>query len=155
MTDKLTCIFSILEAFVIIVLATNLIGIKNIAYKRCMTATLIMGIISYLGYLFSPSYIINPISYVVVLTILLCTILKSKNYFECIIGSCITITFYVLIEFLNVTILSTIYNIDPSTLATNIPLRFAWFIPQITVILALTFVINKNNLNIFNRNTVA
>lgn len=149
--DRLTLLevifFSIPEAIVIINIAFSLAGIRP-HLKKNLSIGILTGIILYFLRPLANSYIANVMIYIGVL-IALFIVFKVTDIFRMTASIILAVSIYLIIEFLNVSTIQFLFDVDPVILLKNYIVRFLCFIPQISVAALVAFFIRKYKLSIF------
>lgn len=149
--DKLTIwevfLFSVPEAAVIISIAFGL-GRVRFKPKEILYISLLTGIILYFIRPLVSSYIVNVILYIGVLMILF-LVFKVMDFFKGMMSVILSVSIYLIIEYLNVTAIQFLFDIDPVILLKNYVLRFECFLPQLLIAILVSFAIRKYKLYLF------
>jgi|GEM_PF-3112148 len=149
--DKLTIwevfLFSVPEAAVIISIAFGLAGVK-FQPKKILYMSVLTGIILYFIRPLVSSYIVNVILYIGVLMILF-LVFKVMDFFKGMMSVILAVSIYLIIEYLNVTAIQFLFDIDPVILLKDYVLRFVCFLPQLLTAILISFAIRKYKLYLF------
>lgn len=149
--DRLTFLevifFSIPEAIVITSIAFGIAGIRS-HYKKNLYIGTLTGIILYFLRPLANSYIVNVMIYIGVL-IALFILFKVTDIFRLLASIILAVSIYLIIEFLNVSTIQFLFNVDPVILLKNYIIRFICFIPQISFAALISFLIRRYKLSIF------
>ncbi|HHW57397.1 MAG TPA: hypothetical protein GXX15_06990 [Clostridia bacterium] len=149
--DRLTIgeafLFSVPEAAVIISIAFGLAGVK-FQLEKILYMSLLTGIILYFIRPLVNSYILNVILYIVVLMILF-LVFKVMDFFKGMMSVILAVSIYLIIEYLNVTAIQFLFDIDPVILLKDYGVRFMCFLPQLLIAILLSFIIRKYKLYLF------
>ncbi len=149
--DKLTIwevfLFSVPEAAVIISIAFGL-GRVRFKPKEILYISLLTGIILYFIRPLVSSYIVNVILYIGVLMILF-LVFKVMDFFKGMMSVILAVSIYLIIEYLNVTAIQFLFDIDPVILLKDYVLRFVCFLPQLLTAILISFAIRKYKLYLF------
>ena len=149
--DKLTIwevfLFSVPEAAVIISIAFGLAGVK-FQPKKILYMSVLTGIILYFIRPLVSSYIVNVILYIGVLMILF-LVFKVMDFFKGMMSVILSVSIYLIIEYLNVTAIQFLFDIDPVILLKDYVLRFVCFLPQLLTAILISFAIRKYKLYLF------
>lgn len=142
-----TLIFSVPEAAAIAWLICGLTGTK-MDFKKIIALGVLMGFLSAAIRPLTGSYILNVIAYTSVLMALF-SIFRISSFSKRLTSVLIAMSVYLMIEFLNIKAIQTIFRLDPAIIIDNIVLRFLWFIPQLTAAMLVAFLITKYNCSLF------
>ncbi|ABY91807.1 MAG: Uncharacterized protein XD65_0598 [Caldanaerobacter subterraneus] len=149
--DRLTIwevfLFSVPEAAVIISIAFGLAGVK-FQPKKILYMSVLTGIILYFIRPLVSSYIVNVILYIGVLMILF-LVFKVMDFFKGMMSVILAVSIYLIIEYLNVTAIQFLFDIDPVILLKDYVLRFVCFLPQLLTAILISFAIRKYKLYLF------
>jgi len=149
--DRLTIwevfLFSVPEAAVIISIAFGLAGVK-FQPKKILYMSVLTGIILYFIRPLVSSYIVNVILYIGVLMILF-LVFKVMDFFKGMMSVILAVSIYLIIEYLNVTAIQFLFDIDPVILLKDYVLRFVCFLPQLLIAILVSFAIRKYKLYLF------
>jgi len=149
--DKLTIwevfLFSVPEAAVIISIAFGLAGVK-FQPKKILYMSVLTGIILYFIRPLVSSYIVNVILYIGVLMILF-LVFKVMDFFKGMMSIILAVSIYLIIEYLNVTAIQFLFDLEPVLLLKDYVLRFECFLPQLLTAILVSFVIRKYKLSLF------
>lgn len=138
-----TIVFSIPEAFVVVFLASCILG-KEFKWTSLVVIAIAFGAASPLIRQVTGAYILNIIVSSLVLIVLL-KLFGRYDIFEAATAALMAVSIYLAIEFLNVKSLQTLTGIDPIRLEHNPILRMLWFLPQILATTGLAFTIKYFN----------
>lgn len=148
MTIVETVIFSIPEAVAITWLASSLLGNKK--WESIIKIGVIMGITSYFLRLFTGAFILNVFFYTAVLIILF-HFFHQRRVFENTICVIMAISLYLMMEFLNLKLLETVFGLNLALLSDDLILRLLCFIPQLFLAVITALLINFFNFTVFPR----
>jgi len=135
------------EAAVIISIAFGLAGVK-FQPKKILYMSVLTGIILYFIRPLVSSYIVNVILYIGVLMILF-LVFKVMDFFKGMMSVILAVSIYLIIEYLNVTAIQFLFDIDPVILLKDYVLRFVCFLPQLLTAILISFAIRKYKLYLF------
>lgn len=110
--------------------------------------SVLTGIILYFIRPLVSSYIVNVILYIGVLMILF-LVFKVMDFFKGMMSVILAVSIYLIIEYLNVTAIQFLFDIDPVILLKDYVLRFVCFLPQLLTAILISFAIRKYKLYLF------
>ncbi|ADH60360.1 conserved hypothetical protein [Thermoanaerobacter mathranii subsp. mathranii str. A3] len=140
-------LFSVPEAAVIISIAFGLAGAEFLPMK-ILYMSLLTGFILYFIRPLISSYIVNVILYIGTLMILFLTF-KVMDFFKGMMSIILAVSIYLIIEYLNVTAIQFLLDLEPVLLLKDYVLRFECFLPQLLTAILVSFVIRKYKLSLF------
>lgn len=148
MTITETFLFSVPEAIVITWLAFSLSTAKS--RGGIFKIGIILGVASHFFRLYTGSYIVNVILYIVLLWLLF-SLYHRGHMLENLVAVVMAVSIYLTIEFLNVKALQTIFHVDLAAFSNNLMLRLRSFIPQLLVAASLSPILRYFHLGLFQR----
>jgi len=139
-------VFSIPEALGITFLAYSLSGAKASWYKVVIIGV-VVGINSALVRQVLPTYFYNALIYMLFMIILF-RVVRITRVWEATICVGFALPIYVLIEFLNISFLSSL-GIDPRRFDEVFHLKVIGFAPQLTLTLLIALILRTNKVSLF------
>ncbi|MTI94313.1 MAG: hypothetical protein FH749_02340 [Firmicutes bacterium] len=141
-------LFSVPEAMIVTWLVYVLSGAK-VDLKRILLIGVLVGVCLVLIRPLIDVYLLNVIIYGFALVLML-SLFKVASFWERLTSVALSMSIYIVTEFLNITIISSILQVDPLTvMVDNIFTRFLWFLPQIIIVSLVALILQKKKITLF------
>lgn len=142
-----TLIFSIPEAIVITWLAITLLG-SPVKLETIILMGIATGLATSILRPLAGSYVINVIIYVAILVLIL-SLFKVAAFWERIASVVMAVPIYLIIEFINMQVVITVFNLSPELIISDFSLRIRCFMPQLLAATLVAILLTKFRVTLF------
>jgi hypothetical protein len=144
-------IFSVPEAIAITWLACALAG-SGCSWKRILIIGGLMGVFSVLVRPLVGNYLLNVVVYAGTL-IAMMTMFKVAELWENLTSVSIAMPIYMLLEFLNISVWTEVFGVEPAAIMKGQNLRLLCFLPQLSASLLIALLLTKYQVSLFSDET--